>query len=1534
MTDRYLRSAVLSLVIFCSSFPLLAQPGIIPTLGKEFWVGFMFNPPNFALQMDIFVSSDVNTTGTVSVPLLGINIPFTVVANVTTTVTLSSNDVMHTTSEVVDNKGVLITTADTVAVFAINFQTYSADAAVIYPFRSLDTEYRVFSHRGLVFGSDNEYASEFLIVSPRDGTEVEITTTCNTQGGHLAGVPWIVQLDSGQTYQVKAANGTLDLTGSTVIGTAASGSCRPFAVFSGTSCARIPEPCTACDHIFAQNLPRTVWGTRYHSVPFATTSSYAYRLMSDVDNTVIEVNGGSPVTLNAGQWANVYDATGPMCFTSGQRFAVAQYMQGVTCANNGDPSMLLLNAQEQRITRVTFATVQSTVITAHYLNLVSSTSDIGSLTIDGVPIPAASFTPYTACPEVSYASLPITAGSHTLVGPGGFSGYVYGMGSAESYAYSVGSFSDVPPLPVDSVLCGLDSLGQVTLQAPSGIFNPYWTLYSNMDDTLQVGAVYTFAPPASDVYAVSGTEFASGCDAEFLFSVEVADPPLLDVTADGSGVVQVCAYEPVQLNVIPTPAGSYVYSWWPSTTLNSANIPNPIATPANTTWYYVSVSTLNGCAVAVDSVLVTVVGGTVLLHEALPAATSLCLGDSVQFDLNIQQVVGEDMLDGALGSLWQSVSGGVLDDVCGTVDGDALYFNGSAPRTATTIGLNVPNGGTVRFALKVANGIAPCDNAEVGDDIVLQYSLTGGAPWVNIATYLEFNYPDFVLIDATIPPGAFSANTSFRWTQVGTYGVGQDNWVLDQVSIAAVSNAGLTFEWSPGGDLESTTIASPWAYPSATGWYGINTTDPVSGCVYTDSVFVNVGDPFSITMTPDTALCDVAGIVLNAVPSSGTGHTWTWTPATFLSAPFVQSPTATPTVTTTYAVAVTNEQGCLALDTVTINVAQLLDLNVTASPTSICAGETVELTAVVGGGGVGITHSWSPAGSVADPTSATTFATPTSSTMFVDVVTDTQTGCMLMDSVMVNVTNLYTAVASNDTLVCTSIGLPLNVVHNVPAPATIVWSPAPLLSNSNTASPTVQFDSTMTYSVVVSDADGCSAFDSVVVVVVFADLDILTDTAFCEGGSVVLDAGFPDATHQWSSGESTQTLLVESSGDYTVTITSPGGCTREHTTTVVVHPLPVFDLGVDPGLCAGESWTLDTGHPLADHQWSTGEATPTISVSADGTYGVTVTDGQGCVYVDSIALVFHPLPVIILSDTTVCISEVITVDAGNAGSTYLWSTGETSRTIDVSTVSATVQVVVTTPENCVDSASVNIAFIPFPVVDLGPDTALCETGSITFSAEGPDLTYLWSTGSSEPNVTFMDDALVWVAVNNGYCTSFDTVNVVFNPLPLPALLPLYETCLDIPPYRFMLDAGNSGCSFLWNTGETEGVIHALYHQVYSVLITTPQNCSIEESTLLVEYCPNALYVPNSFTPNGDGENDVFFPVGNNIATLQLEIFDRWGKMIYSGVDAAASWNGTMGGEPVQDGVYIWKLHCRFYTDSTQRTLTPETVRTGHVTVLR
>jgi hypothetical protein len=441
-----------------------------------------------------------------------------------------------------------VTTQDTVAVFAISFNPYTADGTKVLPTPSLGTDYMVAAYRGL-----SPWDSELLVVATEDGTEVEITPSVSTSAGNPAGVPFTVSLNAGDCYQVMAASGQ-DLTGSRVRGTEASGSCRPFAVFSGAGCTNIPAGCIACDHIYEQNFPIEVWGTEYFVTPFVFALSpgynvsqpnYTYRVLASQNGTSVSIGGGTPFTLNAGQFQEFQYQVGPRCIQASQPVAVIQYMQGISCGGNGDPAMLIIDDVTKKIDNITFSTVQSNVITTHYLNVVIDAADLGNVTLDGTPISANLFQDFPSCPGQLWAGFQISPGSHTLDAPGGgVTGYVYGNGEAESYAYSVGSFSPVPPLVIDEAICSSDG---VTLQIANSYFDPHWYNYTDPETILHEGFQYTLPLPVENgVYVGVGNEFVSGLRGGILlqrgsarsagvdgFSAEPVDLPVRECAASG-----------------------------------------------------------------------------------------------------------------------------------------------------------------------------------------------------------------------------------------------------------------------------------------------------------------------------------------------------------------------------------------------------------------------------------------------------------------------------------------------------------------------------------------------------------------------------------------------------------------------------------------------------------------------------------------------------------------------------------------------------------------------------------------------------------------------------------------------------------------------------------------------------------------------------------------------------------------------------------------------------------------------------------------
>ncbi|MBL7943752.1 MAG: hypothetical protein JNM00_13345, partial [Flavobacteriales bacterium] len=1157
-------------------------------------------------SLDLFIVSDQNTSGTVTVPGQSWSQSFTITANTTTTVTVPNDVAEVLTNQIIENRGVLVETEDTVAVFAINFNGYTADGTKILPTQTLGTEYRISAYQGL--DSFYNYNSEFMVVATEDDTEVEITLSGATMGGEAAGDVIVVQLDEGECYQVRGATYLDDFTGTYIRGTDASGACRPFAVFSGSDCTNIPYGCFACDHVVEQNFPVDVWGTDYYLVPFEGATAYTYRVLANVNGTNVTIDGVPTLTLNAGEWEEFNNVSDAICVQGDQPISVIQYMQGIGCAAWGDPAMLILNDENQKIDNITFSTVDSDVITVHYVNLIIETSDIGLITLDGVVVPASEFQAFDACATHSYAIMELTAGSHTLDASAGdgVTAYVYGAGSAESYAYSVGSFSPVPPILIDDAICTND---QVILEISANYYNPFWYNVTAPEDTLGTDYQYIIDPPiVNGIYVGVGNDYVSGCEEEFYFSVEVPEPPLLSTSQSAT---EICQFQSVQLMAQGLPeSATYVYSWTPETGLSDPTIPNPVATPMVTTTYEVLVSTPTGCASNVAQFTIEVTDGGITDFYATPEEALFCEGDEVQLEAYTElELMYDDFDPGISLGFWCDINNGTANNTCGSVSGNALYFDGAGERSIITNALNVVNGGTVYFSLKVASGVTPCDNAEPGDNIVLSYSTSGcSGAFTPIQTFYESVYPDFIQVSAAIPAGAMTAATHFKWEQIGTYGAGQDNWMLDDVYIGEENTALYDYTWTPAGGLDQDDIFNPVAGPSSSTMYYVEMTDDVTGCSYMDSVFVNVGEPFTLTMTNDTTLCDVQGIELMAEPSIDGEFDWLWTPATNISSTFSATPTVTPTTTTTYSVTVTSEQGCTAEGDVEIIVNQLLDLEVTASDQSICAGETINLTASVDGDPSEIDFTWTPDSWIADANDPTTTAQPFDNVTYVMTAVHEESGCTLTDEVAINVLQVFSIEATPaDTAACVVDGIAIEAIADTNAPLDWSWSPAGLVDDPNL--PSTTYDGTgsaMLIITAINDA-GCGAQDTVNITLIVEDTDLGPDQHFCEDETVTLDTGWPtDYTIVWSTGDDTPSIEISEGGLVSVDVTSPLGCESSDEVMLYEYEYPVVDLGPDTSFCEGESYMLNAGSPPYNHLWNTGDTTQFLTVNTTGFYEVTV----------------------------------------------------------------------------------------------------------------------------------------------------------------------------------------------------------------------------------------------------------------------------------------------------------------------------------------
>lgn len=1661
-TYRWSRWCILFIVALFIHGSFAQNATMVPTRGTRFWTGFMQN--GFGAQtLKIQVIARNATSGTVSIPLTGWSTTFTVAGNGVAVIDIPTA-AENTGSGTVAQKGILIQSLDSVNVVATSLQNFTHEASQILPEAALGNRYRVDAYQGLP-NFNNLHKSELLVVATQDGTQVRITPSVNTASGQLAGVPFTVNLNAGQTYQLQAATDAIDLTNTIVEATQASGSCRPFAVVGGSMCATVPGACQACDMIFEQLVPTAAWGTTYHTTPVHGVNTSTYRIMADHHGTTVTINGGSPITLNAGQRHEVNGNTTPVCIQASQPVSVAQLMEGYSCAGNGDPSLWLISPDERVSYRVAWQTSASSLITQHSVSVVVPLAAVGQLTLDGVVVPTSQFQSYAGCSDRKHVKLPVTPGRHELAAIAGFQAYMFGTGYGESYAASI---HDVKAIPVtqDSIICGG---GPLTLNAPEPLNNPVWTEDSAPSTVLGTGLSYSFTPTQTGSYTITGTLPLSGCPRSFTYHVGLPLSIPTWLTANDEPEITICQYESVQLALVPPPDPAWFeIAWTPAFSLNNDTISDPVATPMSTTWYRARVFSPSGCGNLDDSIRVNVIPASIVELETTVQPAAVCAGQSVQLGSKALRALAMDLFDGAPGSTWTAIQGGAISAICGSNDGNALYFNGAGQRYAQTTSFNTIGGGKLRFHLKVAASTAPCDDADPGEDIVLEYSNNNGLLWTPITTYNEGAYPSFTPISEDLPPGAQTANSMFRLRQLAHNGAGHDNWAIDDLLIGRYDNNYLNYAWTGPNTLSNATAYNPSATPTTSGWYVLNATDPVGGCVYGDSVFVQVDPTFTIAVTPNTTLCAVAGIPITATPSSGNAITYSWSPNDgSLSATNVQSPTATPTTTTTYHVTATSAIGCTASAQVTITVGQLLGVNVLAANDTLCQGQSVQLNATATGGS-GLTFSWSGPG-LNDSTIPNPVATPATTTTYTCTVTHAASGCQLSQSVTIVVTTGYTANAGTDLTLCSTLGHHLSVQHNVPNPH-YAWSPAANLNAATIQSPTIMTEGTATYTVTITDINGCSVSDQVTIQRAFVGVPTQSTATACVNLPPTLTAPATGTSYEWSSGQHTASIVPSSSGAHTVTVTDAQGCEVSTTFNVTLYPLPVVNLGPDVALCGVQQHTLNAGNAGSTFLWSTGAIGQQLTVNATGTYSVQVTSPQGCIGNDAATIALNAMPVDLLNDVSSCITLPVTLNAGNTGATYAWNTGASTQSIQP-TNSGTYTVTVTTPQNCVSTFDAVVELLPEVVVDLGPDTTICAGTSIILDAGNPGLehvwsngastpsiavnsaatfsvtvsngacstsdqriitvralptdvlqdisrctgetitldagntgaTYLWNTGSTDRTITLQSNGTyavsitdpigcsatydaqvlfvpppvvvlgadtvlcdgdvlildaanpgatyVWsngaatrtiavthagnytVHVNNGLCQRSDDITVQFNPSPMQMATRQFHACLGEEEHFVRIDAGNPGSNYAWNTGERSRVILAGAYGWYAVEVTNQFDCAARDSAQVIEYCPSSIFIPNTFTPNSDGTNDIFIPVGKNIATMHLWVFDRWGNLLFESDNPTMGWDGTYSGSVVKNDMYVWRLAYTFFEDK-DGTIGMEHEQMGHIQVLR
>lgn len=436
------------------------------------------------------------------------------------------------------------------------------------------------------------------------------------------------------------------------------------------------------------------------------------------------------------------------------------------------------------------------------------------------------------------------------------------------------------------------------------------------------------------------------------------------------------------------------------------------------------------------------------------------------------------------------------------------------------------------------------------------------------------------------------------------------------------------------------------------------------------------------------------------------------------------------------------------------------------------------------------------------------------------------------------------------------------------------------------------------YNVHVTDNNGCTTSQTVTIHEPLpVSLITSPNLTICPGENVTIYAytsgGTGTYTYNWNMGLGNNNSHVISPGmttNYTVTVTDQNGCNSlPGNTQVVVNDINNVNFAISGNqpICVGESVTLtaavSSGIGTYNFSWNggvlTGTGPFTFTPTSDITYTVTVTDICNNSLTENIPVVVHELPVVTLPPVTATACGVIEISFSNAepvqtGDHYTWNiagvtlTGNTVAYQFYQTGSYSVSLEVENIYGCRDSASTMANITIFPQADAIIDATHHVVGEFT-----PDVQFI--------NHSIFSNTYLW-NFGDGVTSDNETPHHVYE---------------QAGVYQVMMIANNQ-----YNCPDT----------VYMDITVRPEP---------------TIYVPNAFTPNGDGKNDLFMAQGTNIEEFELLVFDRWGTMVFKTNNMQSGWDGTINGVEAKQDVYVYKIQ---YTTNHREKESIE----GHVSLLK
>lgn len=639
------------------------------------------------------------------------------------------------------------------------------------------------------------------------------------------------------------------------------------------------------------------------------------------------------------------------------------------------------------------------------------------------------------------------------------------------------------------------------------------------------------------------------------------------------------------------------------------------------------------------------------------------------------------------------------------------------------------------------------------------------------------------------------------------------------------------------------------------------------------------GIPPQLNLSDTLSLCTGSQLILDAGIG---GVNYLWSDGTSLSTLTINAPG-------TYSLTVSNSCGS-DMDSIVIADGGTLPLTDLGQDIQLCTGQSQIIAPDLSGAD---NWQWQ------DGSNNPTYAVNAAGQVSIEVTNACGT---VYDTLNVSLLNSIPPLdLGNDTSLCAFEVLQLEI--NIPG-VNITWSDG---SHNNQ----LNVQQGGTYFAEISNACGISS--DTVVVNALPDIPLLNlgpDQFLCPGELFTVEPGITDVEYVWQDGSNASSFSTTQAGWIVLTISNDCGSSIDSLLITESTQGPQLDLGPDIKGCAGDTITIQAGIGGVTYAWQDGSTNAYFEVTDDATLSLHIANACGQDD-DTIAIQFITPPDPDLGpDTTLCDHASLLLQSNaDAQTTVTWQNGSHGEDLAVNSSGLYILQLSNECGDKSDSVLVELKFSP-PSFSLGPDKLLCPGESFIIHAPVTGDSLIWQDGSHAPNVIADKEQVYTLTIFNECGQSSAELNVEIDDR-VPAVH--FDSTLICPGEVVVLDATQPfSAEYIWNTGSVQSMIEVNSPGAYAVTVGTDCYSTDQATNIGADDCDDAvdIFIPNVFSPNGDGVNDVFtvsFNEDADIISVEGDIFDRWGNHVYYSNQDPFTWDGSFNDKPMNPAVFVYRF---------------------------